>query len=170
MYVCMYWWQRMPQISAILRNSPQNICSSCAETCNTPGSQTKTNEAGRATVHPVSITRFLLRRFSPGAGLLRNVFVHRVVAKIFQGLGPKRRESSNGDRVYAMVHVQVLLPVQPPAFQASVLFQVKLVLLQVNILNVGSLNYVQTALWMVCNRLLWYGRGATKSTWLAKFP
>ena len=28
-------------------------------------------------VHPVSITRFLLRRFSPGAGLLRNPFVHR---------------------------------------------------------------------------------------------
>ena len=25
----------------------------------------------------VSITRFPLRRFSPGAGLLRNVFVHR---------------------------------------------------------------------------------------------
>ena len=44
-------------------------------------------------VHPVSITRFPLRRFSPGAGLLRNPFVHS------QGLGPKRRESSNGDRV-----------------------------------------------------------------------
>ena len=28
-------------------------------------------------LHPVSITRFLLRRFSPGAGLLRNRFVHR---------------------------------------------------------------------------------------------
>ena len=28
-------------------------------------------------VHPVSITRFPLRRFSPGAGLLRNPFVHR---------------------------------------------------------------------------------------------
>ena len=28
-------------------------------------------------VHPVSIARFPLRRFSPGAGLLRNRFVHR---------------------------------------------------------------------------------------------
>ena len=30
-----------------------------------------------ARVHPVSITRFPLRRFLPGAGLLRNPFVHR---------------------------------------------------------------------------------------------
>ena len=30
-----------------------------------------------AAVHPVFITRFPLRRFSPGAGLLRNPFVHR---------------------------------------------------------------------------------------------
>ena len=36
-------------------------------------------EASRG-LHPVSITRFPLRRFSPGAGLLRNPFVHRVVA------------------------------------------------------------------------------------------
>ena len=28
-------------------------------------------------LHPVSITRFPLRRFSPGAGLLRNPFFHR---------------------------------------------------------------------------------------------
>ena len=28
-------------------------------------------------IHPVSITRFPLRRFSPGARLLRNLFVHR---------------------------------------------------------------------------------------------
>ena len=28
-------------------------------------------------IHPVSITRFPLSRFSPGAGLLRNPFVHR---------------------------------------------------------------------------------------------
>ena len=28
-------------------------------------------------VHPVSITRFPLRRFSPGAGLLRNPCVYR---------------------------------------------------------------------------------------------
>ena len=28
-------------------------------------------------VHPVSITRFPLRRFSPGAGLLRNPLFHR---------------------------------------------------------------------------------------------
>ena len=28
-------------------------------------------------IHPVSITRFPLRRFSPGAGLLSNPFVHR---------------------------------------------------------------------------------------------
>ena len=53
----------------------------------------------RLFVHPVSIARFPLRRFSPGAGLLRYVF-SLVAAKIFQGLGPKRRESSNGDRVY----------------------------------------------------------------------
>ena len=50
-------------------------------------------------IHPVSITRFPLRRFSPGAGLLRYVF-SLVADKIFQGLGPKRRESSNRDRVY----------------------------------------------------------------------
>ena len=49
--------------------------------------------------HPVSITRFPLRRLSPGAGLLRNPFVHRWWRNFFQGLGPKRRESSNGDRV-----------------------------------------------------------------------
>ena len=53
-------------------------------------------------VHPVSITRFPLRRFSPGAGLLRNRCFSLAVAKIFQGLGPKRRESSNGDRVYGI--------------------------------------------------------------------
>ena len=29
---------------------------------------------GGSQVHPVSITRFPLRRFSPGAGLLRNPF------------------------------------------------------------------------------------------------
>ena len=51
-------------------------------------------------LHPVSITRFPLTRFSPGAGLLRHPFVHRWWRNIFQGLGPKRRESSNGDRVY----------------------------------------------------------------------
>ena len=50
-------------------------------------------------LHPVSITRLPLRRFSPGAGLLRNPFVHRYWLKIFQGLGPKRQESSNGDQV-----------------------------------------------------------------------
>ena len=32
---------------------------------------------GLVDLHPVSITRFPLRRFSPGAGLLRNPFVHR---------------------------------------------------------------------------------------------
>ena len=31
----------------------------------------------RVRVHPVSITRFPLSRFSPGAGLLRTPFVHR---------------------------------------------------------------------------------------------
>ena len=31
----------------------------------------------RATLHPVSITRFPLTRFSPGSGLLRNPFFHR---------------------------------------------------------------------------------------------
>ena len=50
-------------------------------------------------IHPVSITRFPLRRLSPGAGLLRYV-LSLAAAKIFQGLGPKRRESSNGDRAY----------------------------------------------------------------------
>ena len=54
---------------------------------------------------PVSITRFPLRRFSPGAGLLRNRFFSYVAAKTFQGLGPKRRESCNGDRVHAMWRV-----------------------------------------------------------------
>ena len=57
---------------------------------------------GQRRLHPVSITRFPLRRFSPGAGLLRNPFVHSKWLKIFQGLGPKRRESSNGDRVYRL--------------------------------------------------------------------
>ena len=50
-------------------------------------------------LHPVSITRFPLSRFSPRAGLLRNPFVCTINAKTFQGLGPKRRESCNGDRV-----------------------------------------------------------------------
>ena len=50
-------------------------------------------------LHPVSITRFPLSRFSPGAGLLRSPFLNTINAKIFQGLGPKRRESCNGDRV-----------------------------------------------------------------------
>ena len=31
----------------------------------------------RASLHPVSITRFPLTRLSPGSGLLRNPFVHR---------------------------------------------------------------------------------------------
>ena len=53
-------------------------------------------------VHPVSITRFPLSRFSPGAGLLRNPFFYTINAKIFQGLGPKRRESCYGDRVCNM--------------------------------------------------------------------
>ena len=51
-------------------------------------------------IHPVSITRFPLSRFSPGAGLLRNLFCYTINAKTFQELGPKRRESCNGDRVY----------------------------------------------------------------------
>ena len=51
-------------------------------------------------LRPVSITKFPLSRFSPGAGLLRNPFVYTINAEIFQGLGPKRRESSNGDRAY----------------------------------------------------------------------
>ena len=50
-------------------------------------------------LHPVSITRFPLSRFSPGAGLLRHPFFYTINAKTFQGLGPKRRESCNGDRV-----------------------------------------------------------------------
>ena len=51
-------------------------------------------------IHPVSKTRFPLSKFSPGAGLLRNPFAYTINAKTFQGLGPKRRESCNGDRVY----------------------------------------------------------------------
>ena len=58
---------------------------------------------GCVDLHPVSITRFPLTRFSPGSGLLRNRFCSLVAAKIFQGLGPKRRESCNGDRVYGLV-------------------------------------------------------------------
>ena len=56
------------------------------------------NLFGFESIHPVSITRFPLTRFSPGAGLLRNLF-YTINAKIFQGLGPKRRESCNGDPV-----------------------------------------------------------------------
>ena len=56
--------------------------------------------ATQQALHPVSITRFPLSRFSPGAGLLRNPFFNTINAKTFQGLGPKRRESCNGDRVY----------------------------------------------------------------------
>ena len=70
---------------------------------NLPGNLSQAILAGRILVHPVSITRFPLRRPSPGAGLLRNIFVHRYWHKIFQGLGPKRRESSNGDRVYIIL-------------------------------------------------------------------
>ena len=36
--------------------------------------------------HPVSITRFPLRRFSPGAGLLRNPFVHRQWLRFSRGI------------------------------------------------------------------------------------
>ena len=54
-------------------------------------------------VHPVSITRFPLSRFSPRAGLLRNPLFYTINAKTFQGLGPKRRESCNGDRVHVYV-------------------------------------------------------------------
>ena len=59
----------------------------------------KTGSRETPHVHLVSITRFPLIIFSPGAGLLRNLFVDRYWRNIFQGLGPKRRESSNGDRV-----------------------------------------------------------------------
>ena len=41
-----------------------------------PDEDEKRSEAKRS-VHPVSITRFPLTIFSPGAGLLRNPFVHR---------------------------------------------------------------------------------------------
>ena len=50
----------------------------------TPGGYNTNNRIGsdRSAIHPVSITRFpliifSLRIFSPGAGLLRNPFVHR---------------------------------------------------------------------------------------------
>ena len=36
-------------------------------------------------LHPVSITRFPLRRFSPGAGLLRNHFLHRQWLRFSRG-------------------------------------------------------------------------------------
>ena len=36
-------------------------------------------------LHPVSITRFPLRRFSPGAGLLGNPFVHRQWLRFSRG-------------------------------------------------------------------------------------
>ena len=36
-------------------------------------------------IHPVSITRFPLRRFSPGAGLLRNRFFHRQWLRFSRG-------------------------------------------------------------------------------------
>ena len=50
-------------------------------------------------LHPVSIARFPLSRFSQGAGLLTNPFFYTINAKIFQGLGPRRRQSCSGDRV-----------------------------------------------------------------------
>ena len=58
-------------------------------------------------IHPVSITRFPLSRLSPGARVLRNPFVYTINAKTFQGLGPKRRESCNGDRVYSYSQVDL---------------------------------------------------------------
>ena len=33
------------------------------------------------------------------------IHVYTINAKMFQGLGPKRRESSNGDRVYVMIAI-----------------------------------------------------------------
>ena len=60
--------------------------------------------SGQWHIHPVSITRFPLRRFSPGLGCSDMSF-SLVAAKIFQGLGPKRRESPNGDRVYGKLGV-----------------------------------------------------------------
>ena len=36
-------------------------------------------------IHPVSMTRFPLSRFSPGAGLLRNPFVHRWRLRLSRG-------------------------------------------------------------------------------------
>ena len=40
-------------------------------------SVTEERRSPSRTLHPVSITRFPLTRFSPGSGLLRNPFVHR---------------------------------------------------------------------------------------------
>ena len=45
--------------------------------CITRGPQGFTKTKGVESLHPVSITRFPLTRFSPGSGLLRNPFVHR---------------------------------------------------------------------------------------------
>ena len=43
----------------------------------TPGVKPRSQAWEACMMHPVSITRFPLRRFSPGAGLLRNRFCHR---------------------------------------------------------------------------------------------
>ena len=51
-------------------------------------------------VHPVSITRFPLSRFSPGAGLLGNPFVHRRRLRFSRGWVRKDGNLVNGDRVY----------------------------------------------------------------------
>ena len=58
--------------------------------------------AGCSELHPVSITRFPLRRFSPGAGLLRNPFVRRWWLRFSRGWvrkdGNLLRETGPTDR------------------------------------------------------------------------
>ena len=67
----------------------------------------ETDRSVKAMAEAHSITRFPLGRFSPGAGLLRYAFCSLVAAKTFQGLGPKRRESSNGDWVYVYIYIYI---------------------------------------------------------------
>ena len=58
-------------------------------------------------IHPVSITRS--QDFRQGLGCSGIHFFYTINAKTFQGLGPKRRESCNGDRVYSTLFYSTLL-------------------------------------------------------------
>ena len=92
--MCVYIYIYVFNIIYVLFTCNCNVISHDANTMSALHQQTRYH------IHLVSITRF-----PPGAGLLRNPFVHRQWRSIFQGLGPKRRESSKGDRVYVHDHV-----------------------------------------------------------------